>query len=307
MKEYQAPTLVVLAAGMGSRYGALKQMDGFGPNGENIIDYSIYDAILAGFGKIVFIVRESFREEFAKFFSNKFDHLVEVEYVTQELHMLPEGFDVPAEREKPWGTGHAVLMARKAVDAPFAVINADDFYGRDAFIKIRDFFRNEDVSYKDYCVVGYYLRNTLSDHGSVNRGVCHVDASMHLESIDEIVKIARDEDGTIRYPMADGSKGELSDDTIVSMNIWGFLPSYFQYAEESLIQFLAKHINEPKSELFIPTIVDKLIADKTLSVHVLPSESEWFGVTYQEDKPEAVRRIKSLISQGEYPETLWEN
>ena len=306
MNRDQAPALVVLAAGMGSRYGALKQMDGFGPNGENIIDYSIYDAIQAGFGKVVFIIRESFKEQFAEFFSNKFDHLVEVEYVTQELDKLPDGFEVPEGREKPWGTGHAVMMAADVVDGPFAVINADDFYGRDAFFKIRDFFRDGSISAQDWCVVGYYLRNTLSDHGSVNRGVISVDDKMHLHGVEEIVKIQREEDGVIRYPGGEGEvAGTLSENSMVSMNIWGFLPNYFAHAEDSFVDFLNTRRFEPKSEMFIPTVVDKLIAANRLSVHVLPSNSSWFGVTYQEDKPEAVRRLQELIDAGEYPEKLW--
>ena len=183
------PTLLVLAAGMGSRYGGLKQMDGFGPNGENIIDYSIYDAILAGFGKVVFVIRDSFRDDFAEFFSGKFDDKIEIEFVSQELHMLPDGFTLPAERSKPWGTGHAVLVAKDVIDTSFAVINADDYYGRDAFFKIRDFFNQQGENGPDYCVVGYYLRNTLSEYGSVNRGVCYADDNLHLERVEECVKI----------------------------------------------------------------------------------------------------------------------
>lgn len=304
MDRNQEPTLVVLAAGMGSRYGGLKQMDRFGPNGENIIDYSIYDAVQAGFGKVVFVIREKFRDDFVEFFSGKFDHLIDVEYVPQELDMIPDGFTVPAGREKPWGTGHAVLVTRGVVDTPFAVINADDFYGRDAYFKIRDFFRSQDEE-RDYCVVGYYLRNTLSEHGPVNRGVCHVDAEMHLERVEEITKIERDSDGVIRYPAADNKKEILPDDSIVSMNIWGFFPSFFRFAEEEMRKFLALQGMAPSGELYIPTIVDALINRGVMAVKVLTSDSEWFGVTYKDDKPFVSRQIKALIEKGEYPRDLW--
>ena len=298
------PTLVVLAAGMGSRYGGLKQIDAFGPNGEAIIDYSIYDAIDAGFGKIVFIIRESFRESFEEFFKGKFEDKIEVEYVYQELDALPPGFQVPEGREKPWGTGHAVLVARNAVTGPFAVINADDFYGREAYHQIVKFFNRPD-SNDDYCVVGYYLRNTLSDHGTVNRGVCRVDESSNLIDINEVVKIARDEDGVIRYPKDDGSRGELSEESVVSMNIFGFLPSYFDHAERKFISFLQERMHEPKSELYIPQVIDDLISNDVLNVRVIPSNSSWFGVTYRDDKPFVQKQINALIESGVYPKQLW--
>ena len=303
MKE---PTLVVLAAGMGSRYGGLKQMDAFGPNGENLIDYSIYDAIQAGFKKVVFVIREAFREDFEEFFSGKFDHLVEVAYVAQELHMLPDGYELPADREKPWGTGHAVLVAKEAVDGPFAVINADDFYGRDAYQRLYEFFTRPDAN-EDYCVVGYFLQNTLSDYGTVNRGVCFVDEASNLERVEEIIKIGRQADGVIRYPKEDGGEGVLTDDTIVSMNIWGFLPSYFDYAEAAFREFLDERIKEPKSELYIPAVIDKLIDDKSLAVRVIPNESSWFGVTYRDDKPFVTAQIDNLINSGVYPRDLWDS
>jgi dTDP-glucose pyrophosphorylase len=303
MSKEVSPTLVVLAAGMGSRYGGLKQMDSFGPHGENIIDYSIYDAILAGFTKVVFVIREQFRADFVEFFGGKFDHLVEVEYVSQELGVLPDGYVAPPGREKPWGTGHAVLVTEHAVHTPFAVINADDFYGRDAYFKIASFF-HDDPAGRDYCVVGYYLRNTLSDHGTVNRGVCHVDENMTLEKVEEITKIARDKDGMIRYPFESGH-GTLADDTMVSMNIWGFRPSYFAYAEAEFRKFLDNLTPGARQELYIPTIIDTLIRSKTLDVKVLPSDSEWFGVTYQEDKPFVSEQIQRLVDTEEYPSPLW--
>ncbi|RLD21170.1 MAG: nucleotidyltransferase [Bacteroidetes bacterium] len=297
------PTLVVLAAGMGSRYGGLKQMDAFGPNGENIIDYSIYDAILAGFDKVVFVIREKFRTDFEAFFSGKFDHLIDVKYVAQELDMLPEGYALPATREKPWGTGHAVLVARELVDAPFAVINADDFYGREAYVRIREFFDRSDMN-DDYCVVGYYLKNTLSDHGSVNRGICYVDNAGNLQKVEELVNIGRDADGVIGC-VAEGKDRTLEEDTVVSMNIWGFLPSYFDHAEEAFKAFLDERIEEPKSELYIPKIVDDLIIANTLDVKVLQNDASWFGVTYQEDKPHVSDQINKLIADGTYPVDLW--
>jgi len=295
------PTLVVLAAGMGSRYGGLKQMDAFGPNGENIIDYSIYDAILAGFGKVVFVIRQKFETEFREFFSGKFDDQIEVSYVCQELNVLPPGYAPPPDREKPWGTGHAVWVTHEVVDGPFAVINADDYYGRDAYQKIGAFFRTPEAEAGNYCVVGYRLVNTLSDHGAVNRGVCHVDDQMYLRSVEEIVKISRDDHGVIRYP----EDGILQEETLVSMNIWGFLPSYFTHAEHLLRVFLDAHTNDPKSELYIPTIVDELISTDALKVKVLPSGSSWFGVTYKEDKPFVTAQINQLISDAVYPANLW--
>lgn len=276
-------------------------MDAFGPYGENIIDYSIYDAILAGFDKVVFVIREQFESQFREFFSGKFEDKIEVAFVCQELNVLPEGFMVPEHREKPWGTGHAVWVTHEVIDGPFAVINADDFYGRDAYFKIIDFFASADAGRGDYCMVGYYLRNTLSEHGTVNRGVCRVDNEMYLHGVEEIVKIARESDGVVRYP----GGGVLDEDTLVSMNIWGFLPSYFDYAKASLSSFLSAEAGNLKSELYIPTIVDQLIADETLRVKVLPSDSSWFGVTYKEDKPFVTDQINRLIADGVYPEALW--
>ena len=306
MREKISPTLVVLAAGMGSRYGGLKQMDGFGPNGENIIDYSIYDAIRAGFDKVVFVIRKQFDAEFRAFFSDKFDDRIEVAFVHQELDNLPQGYTVPPGREKPWGTGHAVLVAREEVNGPFAVINADDFYGRDAYAQIVRFFEETSNAERDYCVVGYYLRNTLSDYGAVNRGVCHVDDEMCLDSVEEIIKIRRMPNGVIQYPGDASGPYALDEDAIVSMNIWGFLPSYFEYADVAFRAFLDGHAREEKSELYIPKIVDTLIDEGTLDVRVLPSDSAWFGVTYKEDKPHVSEQLNALIQQGQYPANLWQ-
>lgn len=297
----KSTSLVVLAAGMGSRYGSLKQMDAFGPNGENIIDYSIYDAILAGFDRVVFVIRKQFESAFKEFFAGKFDDKIEVAFVCQELDVLPNGFRLNVSREKPLGTGHAVWVAHEVVDGPFAVINADDFYGRDAYFRIKEYFQSVDADKGNYCVVGYYLKNTLSDYGTVNRGVCDVDDQMYLRGVNEIVKIARDQDGVIRYPV----DGILTDDTLVSMNIWGFLPSYFDHAEESLKRFLKDLHAQPTAELYIPSIIDQLISNRTLQVKVLPSDSAWFGVTYKEDKPFVSAQINALIEEGVYPASLW--
>ncbi len=302
------PSLVVLAAGMGSRYGGLKQMDAFGPNGETILDYSIYDAINAGFGKVVFVVRESFLEDFKKFFKDKFEDKIEVEYVTQELHKLPEGYG-PYKREKPWGTAHAVQMAEDVVNEPFLVINADDYYGRDAYHVAAEYFKRYPESRKDgkdvYFVMGYKLTNTLSEHGTVNRGVCKADENNNLVFIKECKKVSRDKDGIIRYPEGD-EKIELSEDSLVSMNMWGFYPSYFEYFDQHFREFLDKEADNPTSEYYIPDLVDYLMNTGKAIVKVLSSDSDWFGVTYQEDKPFVVERLNKLIESGFYPQTLWD-
>ncbi len=298
------PALVILAAGMGSRYGGLKQMDHFGPNGEAIIDYSIYDAIRAGFGKIVFVIRERFRDDFVRFFSGKFDGQVEVAYVMQELDRLPEGYACPPEREKPWGTAHAVWVAREAVDEPFAVINADDYYGIDAYATLYNFLTTP-TPVEEYGVVGYYLDNTLSDHGTVNRGICEASPDGYLQNVEEVVKIERKADGTITYPGQTPGSRQLTPETIVSMNMWAFHPSYFDYFETHFRHFLNERIDEPKSEYFIPTIVDELITSGERKVKVLTSEDEWFGVTYQEDKPIVMEKLNKLIAAGKYPDRLW--
>ncbi|MEE9438586.1 MAG: sugar phosphate nucleotidyltransferase [Saprospiraceae bacterium] len=297
------PTLVVLAAGMGSRYGKLKQMDPFGPNGETIIDYSIYDAIRAGFGKVVFVVRSYFLEEFKDLMDPKFSDKIKLEYVTQELDIIPNGIDVNPEREKPWGTAHAVWVAKDVVDGPFAVINADDFYGADSYKVLADYLTKENNT--NYAVVAYYLRNTLSDHGTVNRGVCYSDENGNLTKVVECIKIARDQNGIARYNDENGNSQELTDDTLVSMNMWAFLPSYFNHVDDQFSDFLKSRGQELKSEFYIPAVVDQLINDKVLSVEVLDTNSSWFGVTYQEDKPIVMAKLKELIAQGAYPEKLY--
>ncbi|GLR18357.1 nucleotidyltransferase family protein [Portibacter lacus] len=296
-------TLLVLAAGMGSRYGGLKQMDAFGPNGETIIDYSIYDAIDAGFNKIVFIVRAHFLSEFKEVFDGKFGDKVKLEYVTQELTNIPSGIDVHPEREKPWGTMHAVLVAAEEIKEPFCVINGDDYYGKDCF-KIAAKFFEENENQDTYAVISYLLSNTLSEHGTVNRGVCNVSDEGSLIDIKECVKIGIEKDGTISYPENDG-KIELAPETLVSMNLFAFYPSLFEHAGQLFTKFLQEHGKELKSEFYIPTALDTLIKNEIVDVKVLKSESVWFGVTYKEDKPVVIEKLNALIADGVYPENLW--
>ncbi|MEZ3442646.1 sugar phosphate nucleotidyltransferase [uncultured Alistipes sp.] len=299
------PTLLVLAAGMGSRYGALKQMDGVGPNREAIIDYSIYDAIRAGFGKVVFVIRESFAAEFREVFSaERFGGRIEVEFVYQELGNLPEGFTVPEGREKPWGTNHALMMAAPVIHEPFAVINADDFYGADAYRVIGDYLSKLGESENDYCMVAYELSKTLSENGTVSRGVCTVSPEGLLESMVERTQIERIADGRIVYHDG-GADEELAEDTPVSMNLFGFTPDYFAHAEEYFRTFLQEHGRELKSECYMPSVVNKLIHEGTSTLRVLRSSAQWFGVTYKADREPLVKRIHDLIASGAYPENLW--
>ena len=301
----EKPTLLVLAAGMGSRYGSLKQMDGVGPNNEAIIDYSIYDAIRAGFGKVVFVIRESFAAEFREVFSaERFGGRIEVEFVYQELGNLPEGFTVPEGREKPWGTNHALMMAAPVIHEPFAVINADDFYGADAYRVIGDYLSKLGESENDYCMVAYELSKTLSENGTVSRGVCTVSPEGLLESMVERTQIERIADGRIVYHDG-GADEELAEDTPVSMNLFGFTPDYFAHAEEYFRTFLQEHGRELKSECYMPSVVNKLIHEGTSTLRVLRSSAQWFGVTYKADREPLVKRIHDLIASGAYPENLW--
>ncbi|MGB6223527.1 nucleotidyltransferase family protein [Haloferula sp.] len=300
------PTLIVLAAGMGSRYGGLKQMDPMGPRGETVLDYSVFDAIRAGFGKVVFVIREDFADAFKEGVGTRFADRIEVAYAFQKLDDLPDGFSVPAGRTKPWGTSHAVRAARHVVDGPFAVINADDFYGADAYRVIAEWFSSTPrKSGKDhYAMVGYPLCHTLSDHGSVNRGICQTDASGLLTDVEEIVEISRSEDGIPRGSRADGSRVELDADSPVSMNFWGFSQGFFEQLEKRFIAFLEDHGQELKSECYIPTIVDDLISQEIADCAVLETSASWFGVTYPDDKPHVVESIAALISSGRYPSPL---
>lgn len=294
------PTLLVLAAGMGSRYGGLKQMDGVGPNGEIIMDYSIQDAIHAGFGKVVFVIRHSFADAFKQHINaDHFGNRIAVEYVYQELDMLPAGFRVPEEREKPWGTNHAILMAKDVIREPFAVINADDFYGRDAFVVMADYLRGLDGKKGDYCMVGYRLENTLSENGTVSRGVCETDAQGFLIGMTERTSIGRTVNG-IEYKEADGTMHPLPADATVSMNLFGFTPDYFVESEKLFVDFLKEHGGELKSEYYIPFAVNTFIHSGYATMRVLKTTAQWFGVTYKEDRPMVVDRLKKLHDAGVY-------
>ena len=295
---------MVLAAGMGSRYGSLKQMDGVGPNGEAIIDYSVYDAIRAGFGKVVFVIRHSFEADFKEVFNaERFGGKIAVEYVFQELDYLPEGYALPEGRQKPWGTNHAVMMAAKVINEPFAVINADDFYGREAYATISEYLQTLEGAEGRYCMVGYQVNKTLSENGTVSRGVCTVDEEGNLRGMVERTQIER-VNGTIVFH--DGGADEpLKEDTPVSMNLFGFTPDYFRHSEEYFKEFLSENIDNLKSEFYIPKMVNKLINDGTATMRVLKTTSDWFGVTYKEDKPLLMAKLEELIERGLYPRNLW--
>lgn len=297
------PTLLILAAGMGSRFGGLKQVEPVGPNGETILEYSVFDAIRAGFGKVVFVIRESFAENFKKQFEPKLSGEIEIEYVFQETNILPDGFILPEGREKPWGTGHAVLMAKNVIKEPFAVINADDFYGPEAYQVLSKYLSTK-ASTKEYAMVGYQLNKTLSDFGSVSRGICVTDNKDQLFEITETHKI-RLEDGKIFCEASDGNIKELSGNEIVSMNFWGFHPSIFTNIENQFIEFLKKNIDTPKSEFYIPFVVYEMIKKGIITVDVLNANSPWFGVTYKEDKPYVIDQLLNLTNAGIYPQKLW--
>ncbi|MCU0795154.1 MAG: NTP transferase domain-containing protein [Akkermansiaceae bacterium] len=300
------PTLLVLAAGMGSRYGGLKQMDPMGPNGETVLDYSVFDAIRAGFGKVVFVIREDFAEAFKEGVGSRFADRIEVAYAFQKLTDLPEGFSVPEGREKPWGTAHAVRAARHVIDGPFAVVNADDFYGADAYQVIAAWFAQHQGNdgKEHYAMVGYPLRNTLSEHGSVNRGICQKDAANLLTDVEEVVEISRGSDGIVRGTGIDGTLREIADTCPVSMNFWGFTPAWLIQLEEHFIEFLTQRGGEMKSECYIPTVVDDLIRKGAADCEVLDTTANWFGVTYPDDKPHVVSSIQALVESGEYPSPL---
>ena len=294
------PTLLVLAAGMGSRYGGLKQMDGVGPHGETILDYSVTDAIRAGFGRAVFVIRSSFAEQFKQHVNaERYGNRIAVEYVYQELDKLPAGFTVPAGREKPWGTNHAILMAKDAIHEPFAIINADDFYGRDAFEVMARHLETLDGTAGRYCMVGYRLENTLSENGTVSRGVCETDANGLLVGMTERTSIGRTPNG-IEYKDTDGSMHPLAADATVSMNLFGFTPDYFAKSEALFVDFLREHGSELKSEYYIPFAVNTFIHRGEATMTVLKTTAQWFGVTYKEDRPQVVARLQALHDAGEY-------
>lgn len=299
------PILFVLAAGMGSRYGGLKQLDGLGPNGETIMDYSIFDAIRGGFGKIVFVIRKDFEEDFRKKIISKYENHIPVEVVFQSIDKLPEGFTCPAERVKPWGTNHAVLMGKEVIREPFAVINADDFYGRDSFAVIGKFLSELPEGAKNtYCMVGFRVGNTLSESGTVARGICSTDENRHLTTVVERTEIMRI-NGVVSYKDENGEWVGIEDNTPVSMNMWGFTPDYFNYSEEYFIDFLKENIDKPKAEYYIPLMVNKLINDGTATVEVLDTTSRWFGVTYAADRQGVVDKLQALADSGEYPSKLF--
>jgi hypothetical protein len=291
------PTLLVMAAGMGSRYGGLKQIDAVGPSGEMIIDYSIYDALRAGFARLVFVIRHDIEAPFREAIGSKFEKRIAVDYVFQELDELPQGFTVPPGRTRPWGTTQAILLAEKVLYEPFAAINADDFYGRESFQVLAGFLR---ASGNDYAMVGYTLRNTLSEHGSVSRGVCECDAKGYLRAVTELTKVEK------RGRGAQAEGRTLSGDELVSMNFWGFTPLVFPQLRERFGTFLQRSGQELKSECYIPTTVNELVASGTARVKVLPTTASWFGVTYQEDRPRVTAGIRELVARCEYPERLWE-
>ncbi len=297
------PTLLILAAGMASRYGSMKQTEGFGPSGETIMDYSIYDAIDAGFGKVVFIIRKDFADNFKANFDNKLKGRIKVDYVYQEMNCFVDQNDIPKDRTKPWGTGHAILCASDVVKEPFAVINADDYYGKDAFKKAANFLNNE-CNEHTYAIIGYQLDKTLSEHGTVSRGVCDVDTKNNLISINERTKIYKNDAGKVIYEEADKSF-EVPGNTSVSMNFWCFHPSIFDAAKKLFTEFVPANKHDIKSEFFIPIIADEFIKDPRNCIKVIPTSSQWFGVTYKEDAPTVKSNIDNLIKNKDYPPSLW--
>ena len=298
------PTLLILAAGMASRYGSMKQIEGFGPGGETIMDYSIYDAIRAGFGKVVFVIRKDFAEGFKASFEPKLQGKIKTEYVYQEMDSYLDGMEIPAGRTKPWGTAHAVLCGKEVVNEPFAVINADDYYGVDAFVKAADFL-NTKCDEKHYAIIGYELERTLSEHGSVSRGVCEVDAAQNLISIKERTKIYK-ENGVITYEDEEG-KHTVPSDSSVSMNFWCFDPSLFVSTEKLFLDFVKKHAENIKAEFFIPIVAEDFMENQRGKISVIPTSSQWFGVTYKEDAPVVKASVDKLVADKVYPPSLWNN
>jgi len=301
------PTLVILAAGMASRYGSMKQTDGFGPNGETIIEYSIYDAIKAGFGKVIFVIKEEFAENFKGIFEPKLKGKIETDYVFQTFDLKPFGIDIEIQRSKPWGTAHAVLAARDAVKEPFCVINADDFYGRESYQKMCDFLNNG-VSDTQFSMIGFQIDKTLSEHGHVSRGVCEVDENGNLAEIHERIKVyfKPDEAGnkTIVFE-EEGREYPIRSNSRVSMNFWGFTPKIFELSAGIFKDFALANTENPKAEFFIPLAAEKLIRNEQASFKVIPTQNQWFGVTYAEDKPIVQECIDKLVAAGEYPQDLW--
>lgn len=297
------PTLFILAAGMGSRYGGLKQLDGLGPSGETIMDYSVYDALRAGFGKIVFVIRHDFEQEFRDKVISKYEGHIPVEVVFQDINNIPGGYQPNPERKKPWGTNHAVLMGKDVIKEPFAVINADDYYGADSFRILADFLRSMEGKKNCYCMIGFNVENTLSENGGVSRGLCEVSKEGNLTSVTECHGIERKNGKLIQ--VVDGEAIPFPEAAPVSMNMWGFTPDYFDYSEKSFLNFLAKNHNELKAEFYIPTVVNELIQNGTIELKVLSTPSKWFGVTYAADRPATVAHFRKLVDDGLYPEKLF--
>jgi len=296
------PTLLILAAGLGSRYGGVKQMDKIGPSGESIIDYSVYDAIRAGFGKVVFVLNSKIIDDFKTIYEPRLKNKINTEYILQELNHLPEGYTCPPDRVKPWGTGHAVLVAENYIHGPFAVINADDFYSAQAYQLIADFLTKAENTQTNFAMVGFILKNTLSDHGAVSRGICRVENGFLTEVI-ERTKIHR-HGNQIVY----GSKGNeipISGESIVSMNFWGFTPEYFKHTGKEFENFIQKNFNQPDAEFYIPFALSQLLKSNEATCEVLTSDSQWFGVTYKEDKEATIQKVRALINDGVYPANLW--
>ena len=298
------PTLFILAAGMGSRYGGLKQLDGLGPNGETIMDYSVFDAMRAGFGKVVFVIRKDFEEDFRRVVLSKYADHVPCEVCFQGIDNLPEGFTRNPERTKPWGTNHAVLMAKDLIKEPFMVINADDFYGKESFEVMAKFLLSVNGEQGKYCMAGYRVGNTLSEHGTVSRGVCATDKMGYLTDVVERTAIESKE-GHIVFPDENGIEVEIPFDTPVSMNMWGFTPEYFEYTEAAFKAFLTEHGQELKTEFYIPTLVNDLIKAGKATCQVLDTPAKWFGVTYADDRQRVVDQIKALVDAGVYPNKLF--
>ena len=297
------PTLFILAAGMGSRYGGLKQIDGLGPNGETIMDYSVYDAIHAGFGKIVFVIRKDFEADFRRVVVAKYDGKIPCEICFQSIDKVPAGYSYNPERQKPWGTNHAVLMGAELIHEPFAVINADDYYGRESFKILADYLMSIEGTKGKYCMVGYRVENTLSENGTVSRGICKTDANGLLTDVVERTSIIRKGDKIVYTE--DGKDYEIAEHTPVSMNMWGFTPEYFDYVLEGFKDFLSKRGQELKSEFYIPTLVNDLIVAGKATCKVLDTPSKWFGVTYSEDRPDVVAKFRALMDNGTYPAKMF--
>lgn len=298
------PTLFVLAAGMGSRYGGLKQLDGLGPHGETIMDYSIYDAIHAGFGKVVFVIRKDFEQDFREKILSKYEGHIPVEVVFQAVDKLPEGFTCPADRTKPWGPAQAVLMAAGTINEPFAVINSDDFYGRNSFEVLAEELMKPHDRKGDYCMVGFRIGNTMTENGGVNRGVCQTKDGL-LTGVEECKEIHYNDAHEIVYADSEGKEHKLEANVPVSMNMWGFIPDYFEYGDREFRKFLSEKVNVPKSEQVLPDVADALIKSGEATVKVLDTDSKWFGVTYADDRPGVVAKFAELHATGEYPAKLF--